>query len=247
MTISETYFIDNIEGMKKYPDGYFDLALCDIEYGIGASKPSKKPILKRQKNGNFLKVNNPIYTPKEWDFSKSTDAYFEQLFRVSKNQIVFGGNYYPQLSGGAIVWDKINGCSDQYGCEIAYQSFNNRTDIIYYMWAGMFQGKYCGKDIRKAMVQQGNKSLNEKRIHETQKPVILYEYLLDEYAKTGQKIIDTHMGSQSLRIAAYKKGLHYVGFENDQEHFDNGENRFYTEIEAYENLKLLQKKQLSLF
>lgn len=233
MPISESYFNDNIEGMKQFPDNFFDIGFGDIEYCIGASKPSTKPNRVKQKNGKYLTVNNPVYKPKDWDFKQSSDEYFTELKRVSKNQIVFGANYYTQLRGGMIVWDKLNGTNDQYGCEIAYQSFNLRTDIVYYMWSGMFQGVYCGKDFKQALVQQGNKRKNEKRIHETQKPVILYEYLLDQYAKEGNKILDTNLGSQSLRIASLNKGFDFWGFENDFDHFNNGNNRFINHLLKY--------------
>ena len=223
---SEVFNMDCIEGMKQYPDNYFELALIDLPYGIGASKPSKKPDTVRQKNGTILKVNGTYYQPKEWDFALMQDDYFEELFRVSINQIIFGANYYKQLAGGMIVWDKLNGLSDQYGCEIAYQSFDKRTDIVYYMWQGMFQGVYCGKEVKKALIQQGDKSLNESRIHPTQKPVKLYQYLLQNYAKEGNKILDTHLGSGSSRIAANDLGFEFTGFELDEDYFKASEKRF---------------------
>lgn len=245
MPFSESYFVDNIEGMKKYPDGYFELAICDIEYGIGASKPTKKPNQVKQKNGTTLQIENPNYVHSDWDMKKSSRAYFDELFRVSQKQIVFGGNYYG-LEGGFLVWDKLNGLTDQYGCELAWLSFTKRTDIVYYMWSGMMQGRYCGKDVKQALIQQGNKQLNEKRIHETQKPIKLYEWIIDNYANEGDKIIDTHLGSQSSRIAAYKKGFYFVGFENNENHFARGEKRFAEEIEKFKTETNLQNRQLSL-
>jgi len=244
--VSEVYHGDNLEFMAKFPDGFFDLAVPDIEYCIGASAPTKKDARVTQKNGYVLNIKLPTYKKKNWDFKKSSDEYFKELFRVSKNQIIWGGNYYG-LSGGMIVWDKLNGESDQMGCEIAWNSMNNRTDIVYYMWAGMMQGVYCGKNVRKALVQQGNKQLNEKRIHETQKPIALYQWLYSEYARPGFKILDTHMGSQSSRIAAYKMGFDYWGCELDNDHFINGCKRF--EEETYEPLlKEINKiKQQTIF
>ena len=211
--------------MAGLPDKAFELAIVDLEYGIGASKPSKKPNTVKQKNGSILNVKPVVYQAKEWDFKMSDEKYFDHLFRVSKNQIIWGGFYYG-LSGGAIVWDKLNGETDQYDCEIAYQSFNKRTDLVYYMWSGMFQGDYCGKEVRKALRQIGNKKLNESRIHPTQKPVALYRWLLHNYAKPGDKILDTHLGSGSSAIAAHQMGFDFVGCELDKDYYDAACKRF---------------------
>jgi site-specific DNA-methyltransferase (adenine-specific) len=214
--------------MRKLPDNYFDLAIADPPYGIGASRPSKKPSNILQKNGSIMSASVTDFGKKDWDNNIPTQEFFDELRRVSKNQIIWGANYFG-LQGGMIVWDKINGNSDQYDCEIAYQSFNKRTDLVHYMWNGMFQGKYCGRDIRQAAMQQGNKALNEKRIHPTQKPVILYEWLLNNYAKKGDRIFDPMMGSQSSRIVAHRLGFDYVGCELDKEYFEKGCARFDSE------------------
>ena len=217
---------DNMDLMARYPDKYFDLAIVDLEYNIGASKPSIKPEYVKQKNGNKLRVISNKYKHKNWDLKLSSNGYIRELFRISKNQIIFGGNYYG-LKGGYIVWDKLNGESDQFGCELAFQSFNKRTDIVYYMWQGMFQGVYCGKDIRKALIQQGNKKLNEFRIHPTQKPVALYAWILKNYAKQGDKILDTHFGSGSIACAVHKANiidkmdLSLVACELDKDYFES--------------------------
>lgn len=212
--------------MARYPDNHFDLAIVDPPYGIGADKQSIKPIFAKQKNGNLLKVSNTnSYKQKDWDTSIPKNEYFDELKRISVNQIIWGANYFG-FSGGYLVWDKMNGLSDQFGCEMAYISFNRRTDIVYYLWQGMFQGLYCGKDIKKAMIQQGNKSLNEKRMHPTQKPIKLYEWLLINYAKQGDKILDTHLGSGSSRIAAYNLGFDFTACELDTEYFEAQEKRF---------------------
>ncbi len=211
---------DNMELMARYPDKYFDLAIVDPPYGIGADKQSIKPELVKQKNGVYLKVKNSNkYTQKNWDESIPDVEYFKELFRVSKNQIVWGANYFG-LKGGYLIWDKLNGDSDQYGCELAWVSNNKRTDIVYYMWQGMFQGIYCGKNIKKALIQQGNKSLNEERLHPTQKPIILYKWILDMYAKQGDKILDTHLGSGSIAIACHDYGFELTACELDKEYYD---------------------------
>lgn len=225
LPISKAYNQECVEGMKQFPDNYFDFAICDIEYDIGASKPTKKPHTVKQKNGKILKVKQSNYEHSDWDFQKSGEEYFKELFRVSKKQIIFGGNYYG-LAGGYLVWDKLNGESDQFGIELAWLSFTKRTDIVYYMWAGMMQGLACTKDVRKALVQQGNKAMNERRIHETQKPVKLYDYILNEYVPDGSKVIDTHLGSGSNRIANFLHGNEFHGFELDKTKFLNQEKRF---------------------
>ena len=217
---------DCMNVMKDYKDNHFDLAIVDPPYGIGADKPSKKPNICKQKNGTYLSVEQNEYKHKDWDNTTPNKKYFEELFRVSKNQIIFGCNYFDEtLNGGRIVWDKLNGSSDQYGCEIAYQSFDKRTDIVRYMWCGMFQGVYCGYDLNKAIIQQGNKSKNEKRIHPTQKPVKLYEWLLKHYAEKGQKILDTHLGSGSIAIACHYFGVDLVCVEIDSEYYKKAKER----------------------
>lgn len=243
----QSFLMDNVEGMRLFPDKFFDLAICDIRYGIGASKPSLKMDKVKQSNGKYLPIKRAKYQHSDWDSQKEPQAYFDELFRVSKNQIVFGANYYPQLTGGMIVWDKLNGNTDQFGVEIAYQSFNQRTDVVYYLWSGFMQGKYCSKDVKMAITQEGNKALNEKRIHECQKPVKLYEYLLKEYATTGQIILDTHEGSGSLKIACYKNGFEYYGFENNEYHFNNAQARFSQEVNRLSIEEELKSKQLQLF
>lgn len=223
--VSNVYNEDCLIGMKRFPDNYFDWAICDIEYNIGASKPSEKPHKVKQRNGAILNVKKANYEHSDWDFRLSPPEYFEELFRISKNQIIFGGNYYG-LSGGYLVWDKLNGTTDQFGCELAWLSFTKRTDIVYYMWRGMFQGMHASKDVLKALQQQGNKSLNEKRIHETQKPVKLYDWILNEYKIKKMRVIDTHLGSGSNRIANHMHENEFHGFELSKKKFDDQENRF---------------------
>lgn len=220
------YNADCMDIMRDIPDKSFDLAIVDPPYGIGASRPSKKPKTVRQKNGSILRVESCDYGQKDWDDVTPCDSYFDELFRVSKNQIVWGVNYYQYpMPGGRIVWDKLNGESDQFDCEIAYNSFNRRTDIVYFMWCGVLQGVYCGKDIRKALVQQGNKALNEHRIHPTQKPVALYKWLLSHYAKPGDKILDTHLGSGSICIACHDLGFEMTGIELDKDYYEAAKKR----------------------
>lgn len=181
---SEAYHIDCMEYMRGVPDKAFKLALVDPPYGLGADKPAKKPCVVKQRNGTYLRVEGAAYTHKDWDATTPDKVFFDEIRRVSENQIIWGANYFG-LAGGMIVWDKLNGGSDQYDCEIAYQSFDLRTSMVYYMWHGMFQGECCSSDYAKALRQQGNKQLNEQRIHPTQKPVALYAWLLKHYAESG--------------------------------------------------------------
>lgn len=216
---------DNMTLMARYPDKHFDLAIVDPEYGIGASSPTIKDLAVKQKNGTFLNVKPAAYKKKNWDSKPADASFFKELFRVSKNQIIWGENYFSLPVGGRIVWDKLNGESDQFGCEIAYCSLNKRTDIVYYLWAGFMQGVYCGKEVRKALVQQGNKKLNEKRMHPTQKPVLLNKYLLENYAKPADKILDTNFGYGGMGIACHDYGFDLTACELDKEYFDAAMNR----------------------
>lgn len=223
MPISQVENIDCMLAMKKFPDNFFDLAIVDPEYGIGASKPSKKPHSAIQKNGTRMSVKNNNYKHKDWDDKPASNEYFDELIRVSKNQIIWGVNFYDRVFGkGRIVWDKVNGNNDQFDCEIAYNSTNERIDLIRFKWAGMMQGK----SIKEGHIQQGNKKLNEKRIHPCQKPVVLYGWMLQNYAQKGFKILDTHLGSGSSRIACYKLGFDFYGYEIDKDIFQDQENRF---------------------
>lgn len=228
---SEVFNTDCLEYMRTLPDKAFQLAIADPPYGIGADKPAVKPCKVRQRNGSYLPVKAPDYGKKDWDARPPEQVFFDELTRVCENVIIWGANYFG-LAGGMIVWDKMNGGSDQYDCEIAYQSFDLRTSMVYYMWRGMFQGESCSSDYAKANRQQGNKQLNEQRIHPTQKPVALYAWLLKNYAKPGDRIFDPMMGSQSSRIAAYKMGFDYVGCELDKEYFDKGCERFNRECKG---------------
>lgn len=225
MITSEVFCTDCLEYMRALPDKAFDLAIADPPYGIGADCPKKKMSYVKQPNGTFLRINSPDYGKKDWDADIPPTAFFDELNRVSRHQIIWGANYYG-LKGGMLVWDKMNGESDQYGCEIAYQSFDQRTDIVHYLWRGMIQGAVCSADVTKANRQKGDKRQNERRIHPCQKPVALYTWLLRRYAEDGYRIFDPMMGSQSLRIACYRMGLDYVGCEIDQEYFELGNERF---------------------
>jgi len=227
MPISEAYNEDNMIGMARYPDKFFDLAIVDPEYGRKEDGGKNRGKNVRQKNGSITFVPSGDYKKKSWDNKPAGTEYFKELFRVSKHQIIWGCNYFTFTFGpGRIVWDKCNDGSDQSGAEIAYNSLTSRVDVFRYMWRGMMQGK----SITEGHLQQGNKKLNEKRIHPTQKPVNLYRWLLMKYAQPGFKILDTHMGSQSSRIAAWVMGFDYWGWEIDHDYFVDANDRFKEQI-----------------
>jgi site-specific DNA-methyltransferase (adenine-specific) len=232
---------DNMKLMKRYPDGYFDLAYIDPEYGIGASKPSKKPHRIKQKNGTVLSISEINYKAKEWDSKPASSEFGKEVKRVSKNQFIWGANFFDWIVGtpfepprrdefekfisenpiGWVLWDKCNGTSDQYDCELAWTSFDTPSEIYKYMWAGMMQGSQLNGE-----VQEGNKKLNEKRIHPTQKPMKVNKWALLRHATPFMKILDTGTGSGGSAIAVddinkiEKLNLEFVGCELDKEYFD---------------------------
>ena len=230
MADSKVFLMDCIEGMKQYPDKWFDLAVCDIPYGIGVGKMAYLKEINttvRQKNGTKLNGNRnkKAYTQKEWDKKPPPQSYFDELHRVSKHQIIFGIDYVDWIGTGTgrIKWDK--GVADGVSFkryETAYCSIIEGTWEIPLLWAGMCQAK----SLSEPMTQQGNKKLNEKRIHPCHKPVMLYDTIYLRFGVKGMKILDTHLGSQSSRIAADKAGLDFTGFEIDKEYFDAGNKRY---------------------
>jgi len=183
---------DNMFLMARYPDKYFDLAIVDPPYGIGASEMT----MGSGKNKKYKKGKN-------WDNETPNQNYFNELFRVSKNQIIWGGNYFNlQLTKSWIFWDKgINGDCDFADGELAWTSFNKVLRIAPIRYKG-----FLGADA--------------ERIHPTQKPIKLYKWLLDKYAKQGDKILDTHLGSGSIAIACHDYKYELTACELDKEYFD---------------------------
>jgi site-specific DNA-methyltransferase (adenine-specific) len=225
--ISNVENIDCIEFMSGFPDKHFELAICDPPYGINVAKMAytqedNRPV--KQKNGQILTVKKLKYKHGDWDKKPPSEKYFTELFRVSKHQIIWGENYLPKkFKGGRIVWNKLTPDGTSFSdCEIAYCSIHERVRYVEYMWAGMMQGE----GFNNPKIQKGDKTKNEKRIHPTQKPVALYKWLLTNYAKEGDKILDTHLGSGSSRIAAYLMGFDFYGSEIDKDYFNDMEKRF---------------------
>ena len=193
MQVTEKIYIENCDNMQlmaRYPDNYFDLAIVDPEYGIGIS-------------------NNPIrqkHKKKSWDNTIPKEEYFKELFRVSKNQIIWGGNYFIDYLNNTqcfIIWDKKQPENFSLAmCEFAWCSIQSPAKIFRYS------------------------VLNEKnKIHPTQKPVALYKWLLYKYAKEGDKILDTHGGSCSLAIACHDYGYELTCCELDVDYYNKAVER----------------------
>jgi len=193
---------DNLKLMARYEDNHFDLAIVDPEYGIGEDGK------KNHSRSKAAKAKQ--YTPKDWDSKPADSDYFIELKRVSKNQIIWGANHFieniPNANSSSwVVWDKQNGDNDFADCELAYTSFKSAVRMFTFRWAGMLQGDMKNK---------------ETRIHPTQKPVKLYEWLLMNYAKEGDKILDTHLGSGSIAIACHNLKFDLTACELDSEYYE---------------------------
>ncbi len=192
---SEVYLEDCVTALKRYADNHFDLAIVDPPYGLERFKAND--------GGNSKKITTFGDKDKNWNNIKPTAEYWEQLFRVSKNQIVWGGNNFElPTSEYFIVWDKGQMMPSFARCEMAWTNCKVPAKIY------------------------AKRSQDLNRIHPTQKPTALYDWLLMNYAKEGDLILDTHLGSGSSRIAAYKGGFNFVGFEIDQEYYEKQEKRF---------------------
>ena len=225
MATQTALLIDCMEYMRTVPDKYFDLAVVDPPYGIGITGTpggeNKQQIpfggiggAKAFGKGGGKKVITPkSYHP--FDDQKPPDAeYFSELKRVSKNQIIWGGNYFLDHLGATpclLCWDKGRVDLNFADGEFAWTSFRSPARICRYKWNGLLQENMANK---------------ERRIHPTQKPVDLYRWIYARYAKPGDKILDTHLGSGSSRIAAYDAGLDFVGCEIDKYYFTEQEKRW---------------------
>lgn len=197
---SEVFNMDCIEGMKQYPDNYFELAIVDPPYGIGANKMTLGNGKKKIFRGN-----------NDWDLEIPGEDYWNELFRCSKNQIVWGGNYMTEFlkpTSSWIFWDKGTGENDFADGELAWSSLGGALRKVSKTWVG------------------ANAKDGLERIHPTQKPIYLYKWILTKWGKEGDKILDTHLGSGSSRIAAYDLGFEFTGFELDEDYFKASEKRF---------------------
>jgi len=216
---SEVFNEDCIQVMKRYPDKFFDIAVVDPPYGIkeAAGKNASRNKGFGKGNSKSKKITfSKDYGHKDWDNEPASVDYFIELKRVSKNQIIWGANHFIERipnanSSSWIVWDKDNGESDFADAELAWTSFSKAVRMYKFRWNGLLQQDMKNKELR---------------IHPTQKPVGLYNWIFHKYAESGQKILDTHLGSGSSRIAAHKAGLSFVGCEIDKDYFDAQEKRF---------------------
>jgi site-specific DNA-methyltransferase (adenine-specific) len=211
-----------MKGMERYPDKYFDLAIVDPPYGIGAGKQSVSSSKMKGRKNSIIKRSN--LKSKEWDNEIPNKKYFDELFRVSKEQIIWGGNYFPlPLINSWIVWNKLQKLETRSDGELAWTSFKKPLKIVPLLQDGFKRGQNVGYN---QPVIYNVPFSGKQTIHPTQKPVALYKWLLQNYAKQGDKIIDTHLGSGSSRIAAYDMGFDFTAFELDKEYFDAQEKRF---------------------
>ena len=215
---------------KNIPNGYFDWVIDDVPYGINVGKmaylkETKKTV--RQKNGTKLNPNKSkkVYTQKDWDLEAPKQDYFDEMQRISNNQIIFGVEYvdWVGLGKGRIKWNKgvAEGMSFK-GYEMAYCSRIDYTHQINLLWAGMCQAA----DLKNPMTQQGNKKLNEKRIHPCHKPILLYKKIALDFDLKGKKIYCGHNGGGSDRIAFDDYVKEFVASEIDKEYFDLQEKRY---------------------
>lgn len=205
---NKVYLIDCLDYMKGLEDNAFDLAICDPPYGM--SLKGQNPI----KNKSDIKDFNT-----DWDKATPDQEYFDEVIRVSKSQIIWGGNYFLDYLGyckAPIVWDKQNGGSLYADGEMAWTGGNlpRNLKIFRHQWCGAFKAS-----------ERGNVN-----IHPTQKPVALYKWLLKNYAKPGDSILDTHIGSGSIRIACHDMGFSLTGCELDPDYFKAQEERFQRHI-----------------
>lgn len=196
---------DCLEKMKEIESGSIDLILTDPPYGIGESKG-------KNKSRGKLAISKD-YGVKAWDDNRPNEKYFKEMLRISKNQIIFGGNYFADLLPATscwIVWDKDNGKNDFADCELAWTSFKSAVRYFKYKWNGMLQG---------------NMSKKEKRVHPTQKPLPLMEWIISKYSKEKITILDPFMGSGTTGVACCNLNRNFIGIEKDPEYFKIAEKR----------------------
>jgi len=207
------YNMDCMQGMKEFPDKYFELAIVDPPYGINI-----------ETSGTYFKK----FKTKGWDNETPKQPYFDELMRVSKNQIIWGANYFQLPPNKCfIIWKKPQ-ISEELSfsmCEYAWASFDSTAKVI----------EIYGQEF--------------DRIHPTQKPIKLYEWLLAKYAKQGDKILDTHVGSASSLIACHNLGFQYVGFEIDKDYYDQSLerlNRYKSQISLMDIVPKEDNKQIRM-
>ena len=230
------YCMDCMEGMARAPDKFWDLAIVDPPYGIGEDgrKSQSRMVASRKwKNPGTTK-----HISKAWDDKPMDDAYFRELFRVSKQCVIWGANHFiskiPYDSPCWIVWKKNgqNENCDFADCELAWSNFKSAVRFFDYAWTGF-----------------GAKNAGETKIHPTQKPIALYKWLLTNYAKPGDKILDTHVGSASSLIACHQLGFQYWGFELDPDYYKAATERLdraKAQVDIFEAAELPKPEQIGI-
>lgn len=224
MQITEKINITNedcMELLKRTPDKFYDLVICDPPYGIGAGSTKFQSGTRKKKSG-FHREN-------DWDNDIPNKEYFDELFRVSKNQIIWGVNYmveYIPKSKGWIFWDKKTGDNSYSDGELAFTSFDVALKKYDRYWSGA------------NAKEQGDLD----RMHPTQKPISLYKFCLDKYAKQGDKILDTHLGSGSIAIACHDFGFELTACELDTEYYEKAVQRIKTHVQF--NASLFEPEEL---
>lgn len=215
MPISEVYNMDCLEYMKSLPDKHFDLCIADPPYGINAANMANTKSARNRLQQGADKLKNRVLqtNKKDWDFYPPNKEVFDEIFRISKNQIIWGGNYFNLPPTRCIIcWDKVQPWNNFSQIEMAWTSFD-------------FPAKLFKFDNR----------TNDK-IHPTQKPTALYSWLIDVFAISGNKIFDPYLGNGSSRIAAYKKNFDFYACELDKEYFNAQEERFQKECNGITTL-----------
>lgn len=214
---------DCMEFMKEIPDKHFDLIVTDPPYGIKAN---------HNRTGFMNHTISQNADNKSWDNERMPVEWVEQIFRISKKRIIWGYQYYSDLlpaTTGMIVWDKKNGASVFSDGEAAFQDIKDSLRFFRYKWIGLFQE---------------NMKNPEKRIHPTQKPVALYKWILENYAKPGWKIFDSHVGSGSIRIACHDLGFDFTGCELDVDYWNAQEKRYQEHIKQTELFSKTEIQQM---
>lgn len=223
------YNMDCMDGMREFPDKYFDLAIVDPPYG-GVTHGG---YMQNKISGGVAKNRND-YCLDLWEQSAPSEEYFKELFRVSRNQVIWGGNYFieqiHQNSQCWLVWDKIKPSGVMYAdVELAWTSFDRAAKIFHFTWNGMLQGDMKNK---------------EYKIHPTQKPKQLYKWILDNFAESNDKILDTHVGSASSLIACEEMGFKYVGFELSENYYKLSSKRLSTHKSQISIMQLMDDWRL---
>lgn len=233
---SEVYNIDCMEYMRTLPDKCFDLVIADPPYGIAADARQRCRAGKR--HGNAATVSRDYGTAASWDLQAPAKEVFDEIFRVSRHQVIFGANHFisrmPYDASCWLVWDKDNGNNCYADCELAWTSFPSAVRKYRYTWHGMIQEDMKHK---------------EQRIHPTQKPVSLYRWIIETYLPKigGGKIFDPFLGSGSSRLAAYSLDVDFYGCELDTRYYEMQQERFERECLNIISLNGKKIKQPTLF